>query len=67
MAGCTCFQQAWLALDGFETWGKLCKQAMDSVGRTQALKMPAGLEEGNLKCDKGVKKKCWVKMECLKI
>ena len=30
---------------------------MDSVGRTQALKMPAGLEEGNLKCDKGVKKK----------
>lgn len=29
---------------------------MDSVGRTQALKMPAGLEEGNLKCDKGVKK-----------
>ena len=40
---------------------------MDSVGRTQALKMPAGLEEVNLKCDKGVKKKCWVKMECLKI
>ena len=40
--------------DGFETWGKLCKQAMDSVGRIQTLKMPAGLEEGNLKCDKGV-------------
>lgn len=52
--------------DGSETWGKLYKQTVDSIGRIQGSKMPVGLEEGNLKGDKKCLK-ILSEMECQEI